>query len=103
MDDVHQIADLCYQYAFHIDGAEWDDLARLFEHGAVSFVAPGMDLPTVEGFEAVRGHYADRVLVHGGSPRTRHVITNLSVDVQPDGVSAKARSYYMVLQWGQDR
>jgi len=58
----------------------------------VSFVAPGMDLPSVQGFEAV-GTLRRPSGRARRFPRTRHVITNLSVNVASDGAVAHARSY----------
>jgi SnoaL-like domain len=61
---------------------------------------------TFEGFgDAVSGREAIQSLYErttrryeDGTPRTKHVMTNVMVDVADDGVSATSRSYFTVLQ-----
>ena len=48
--------------------------------------------PVLEILETMVRRYDD------GTPRTKHVTTNLVIDADDDGTSATARSYYTVLQ-----
>ena len=51
----------------------------------------------LRGVEQVRRAY-DGVLLYDGVPCTKHVISNLTVTVDPAGATATARSYFTVLQ-----
>jgi hypothetical protein len=42
--------------------------------------------------------YDGVILYEDGTPRTKHVITNLVIELAPDGATATARSYFTVLQ-----
>ena len=42
--------------------------------------------------------YRNSVVLYDGKPCTKHVITNLIVDIDPSGQTASARSYFTVLQ-----
>jgi len=51
----------------------------------------------LRGVEQVRRAY-DGVLLYDGVPCTKHVISNLTVTIDPTGATATARSYFTVLQ-----
>ena len=72
-DDLEAIRALIHRYAELIDLGELDALAALFTHATWS--SPGR-----------------------GTPRTKHVITNLVVDVDEASGTATARSYFTVVQ-----
>src|SRR4029450_9181130 len=40
----------------------------------------------------------DAIILHDGVPRTKHVITNLTIEVDEAAGTATARSYFTVLQ-----
>jgi SnoaL-like domain len=42
--------------------------------------------------------YRNRLRLHDGSPRTRHVVTNLRYEFSADGTHATVHSYFTVLQ-----
>lgn len=95
MDDHRQIADLLFTYAERIDGGDFDGLGDLFAHAEVTF----------EGFEQVRRGRDEVIALYSastrrypddGTPKTKHVMTNVIVDVHGD--RATARSYFTVLQ-----
>nr|WP_291832804.1 nuclear transport factor 2 family protein [Candidatus Microthrix sp.] len=70
-------------------------MADLFAHGRIQ-AAPGV---VHEGATQVRAMYDDAVRLHAdGTPRTKHLITNVAVDIGDDGQTAKACSSYTVLQ-----
>lgn len=94
-DDARAIENLVYAYAERIDAGDLDGVAHLFRHGRIR----ADDTTTFEGAEAVRGLYASATrLYDDGTPRTRHVTTNVAVVVDPGSQTATARSYYTVLQ-----
>jgi 3-phenylpropionate/cinnamic acid dioxygenase small subunit len=90
------ITKLLYTYAERIDAGDFAGVAEVFAHATLTF----------EGFaEAVSGPTAVQSLYErttrryeDGTPRTKHVMTNVMVDVAPDGISATSRSYFTVLQ-----
>lgn len=97
MEDARHIENLIYQYAAHIDAGELEQLAALFSNAAV--ISNTYDTRQ-EGYDAVLSMYKNstRIYPETGTPCTKHLTTNVMVDVDPDGQHASARSYYMVFQ-----
>jgi len=94
-DDARAIENLIYTYAERIDGGDLDGVAELFAHGRIE-AAPGV---TIEGVEQVRKLYEGSTrLYEDGTPRTRHVTSNVAVEVDRDAGTASSRSYYTVFQ-----
>lgn len=95
MDDSRQIENLIYRYAELIDEGDLQGVAELFRHGAI--VSPAHNTRR-EGVEEVLEMYRLSCRLHEPSrtPLTRHVTTNVIVEV--DGEQAGARSYYTVFQ-----
>lgn len=90
---MRQIADLVYRYAELLDSGDLDSVAALFEHATwVSARAK------VQGTSAVRRMYDGVVLYDDGTPRTKHVITNVVIEHVEGSTHASARSYFTVLQ-----
>jgi SnoaL-like domain len=93
-DDVQAINNLVFSYAELFDLDDFDSAVGLFAHAAVSvagcyFQARG---------PAVRSLLTDMVQLHDGVPSTKHIVANVIVEIEPDGFSASARSYYVALQ-----
>ena len=97
-DDVESIRALINRYAELIDLGNLDAVAALFTHGTWS--SPGRGTP-LRGLEQVRRAY-DGVILYGGIPSTKHVISNVTIEVADDRASASARSYFTVLQGRPD-
>jgi len=94
-DDARAIENLIYAYAERIDAGDLAGVAALFAHGRIE-AAPGI---TIEGAEQVRKLYDGSTrLYEDGTPRTRHVTTNVAVEVDEAAGTATARSYYTVFQ-----
>src|SRR5262245_65250639 len=94
-DDANHaaIAALVYGYAERIDAGDLAGVAALFADGVYRSDRGGR----YEGAAAVRAVLEKVVKLHDdGTPRTKHVTTNLIVEV--DGNAATARSYFTVLQ-----
>ena len=92
--DRAEIVALVHEYAARLDGGDLDGVAALFEHATWRSDTTGQAL---HGFDQVRRVY-DRVVLYDGRPRTRHLITNLVVDLDAGGTGAGARCYFTVLQ-----
>jgi 3-phenylpropionate/cinnamic acid dioxygenase small subunit len=91
--DVDAITALVMSYAERLDAGDLDGVAALFTHA--TWRSPARTEP-LRGAEQVR-HAYDVVLLYDGIPATRHVITNLVVEIEaPD--RARARSYFTVFQ-----
>jgi len=94
-DSAREIENLVYAYAERIDAGDLAGVAELFRHGRIE-AAPGV---VVEGVDAVRKLYESSTrLYDDGTPRTRHVTTNVIVEVDDGADTATARSSYTVVQ-----
>ena len=93
-DDVEAIRALIHEYAERIDLGDLDGLAEMF--AAATWGSPGRGTP-LRGTEQVRRGY-DGVILYDGIPSTKHVISNVTIEVTGDGSAATARSYFTVLQ-----
>jgi SnoaL-like domain len=94
-NDVEAVRALVHEYAFRLDAGDLDGVAALFEHAELgSSVRP----ERMRGTDEARGYYRGVILYDDGTPRTMHCITNVTVDLVPNGLQASARSYFTVLQ-----
>lgn len=89
-DDIRQISDLIHHYAELFDTGRFDEFAALFEHGRWHRAAPGR--------EAARAWIDEHVRLYDGLTRTKHVTTNLIVEVDDAAGTATARSYVTIFQ-----
>jgi hypothetical protein len=94
--DETSIVNLIYSYAERIDAGDFAGVGELLGHATLTF----------EGYEeAVRGKEAIAALYtsttrryEDGTPCTKHVITNVMIEVESEGTAATSRSYFTVLQ-----
>jgi len=95
-DDWHAIETLIMTYAERVDLGDFAGVAALFEH-ATYRAEHGGQIMSQEGSAAVGATFDGLVRRYpDGTPRTKHVTTNLMVEV--DGDTATSRCYYTVLQ-----
>ena len=94
MTELAEIAALIHAYARRLDAGDLDGVAALFEHATWRSASTGSVL---RGTNEVRAVY-DRVHLYDGSPRTKHVITNLDIALEPAANRATAECYFTVLQ-----
>lgn len=94
MTDHDAIAGLVYGYAERLDAGDLEGVARLFADA--TFGPP--QGPVRRGTEAVLARLREIVILYDGVPRTKHVTTNLVVEVDATAGTAAARSYFTVLQ-----
>lgn len=93
MDDVDAITALIHEYAERLDAGDLDGVAALFEHATWGSRGRGEPL---RGTAEVRRGYDGVILHEDGTPSTKHVISNVTVDARDD--TASARSYFTVFQ-----
>ncbi len=96
MADDTLIGNLIARYAELVDAGDFDGVADLLADAGVGDNTNG---PLLRGrdaiaamFTATTRRYAD------GTPRTKHVTTNLILEIDAEAGEASARSYWTVLQ-----
>lgn len=94
-DAAEAIRNLLYRYAEAMDAGRFDTVAGLF--AGADLVGP--DGTTVaHGYDGALALYGKGTRLHDGSPRTRHLVANPIVEVDPNGTTAICRSVYVVFQ-----
>jgi len=93
-DSVKQITDMFFRYAEFFDTGQFDEFAALFEHGKWHRAEPGAD--------GARTWIDKNVRMYDGTPRTKHVTTNVRVDVDEDAGTATATAYVTIFQAVED-
>ena len=93
-----EITALIHGYAELLDTGDLDGVAALFANADYGTPNQGR----IRGTETVRKVYEPVILYDDGTPRTKHVITNVTVTIEPDAMTASAASYFTVLQQVDD-
>lgn len=95
-DSATQLANLIARYAELIDVGDFDAVADLLGDAAVG---AGDSTSLLSGREAIREMFTTTTRIHpDGTPGTKHVTTNLIVEIDEEAGTASARSYWTVLQ-----
>ena len=89
-DAVKEIRDLMFRYAELFDTGRFDEFAALFEHGKWH--------KADRGAGAARKWIDDNVQLYDGLTHTKHVTTNVVVDVDEDTDTARATAYVTIFQ-----
>ena len=89
-----EIARLISAYCTGIDTGHLDDTAQLFAEGTW-YLTPDSPL---SGTEDVARFLHDNAILYAGVPGTRHVVTNIRIDLAGDRATARAQSYVIVFQ-----
>jgi ketosteroid isomerase-like protein len=92
--DVEEITALVHRYAELLDGGDIEGVVELFADAAWRSDATG---EVRRGREQIKAVY-DRIILYDGTPKTRHLITNLTIDLVDGAHEATGRCYYTVLQ-----
>ena len=88
------IENLIATYAEQVDGGEFAAVGKLLEHAIFTGSAG-----SASGAEVIEKMLRDNVIVYeDGTPRTKHVVTNIAIEVDAQADTASARSYFAVLQ-----
>lgn len=91
MTTSHQaIATMMIDYCELFDTAEYDTFAALFEHGQWHQAPPGA--------VGARNWIDENIYLYDGLPRTKHVTTNLVVEVDDERDAATGRAYVTIFQ-----
>ena len=91
--DRGEIENLMARYCRTYDEGDFDAYAELFRHGDIA--GPTGHFKTVS---EVAAYHRRNCVLYGGKPNTRHVITNIRIDVDAGAVTASAESYVTVYQ-----
>ena len=100
-DPALAISNLILRYAELMDLGDFAGVGALFEHAGITTdlsdeVRFGSALMQ-EQMETWTRRYPDN-----GTPHTKHITTNLTIEIGDDATTAKARSYYTVMQQTPD-
>lgn len=100
MDAARKIENLLYTYAERIDGGDLEGVADLFTHGRIAMSVDASMEESIVGRDAVLAMYqsSTRLYPDTGTPLTRHLTTNVIIEVDDGATSAKARTSYCVVQ-----
>lgn len=93
--DYEAITALLFTYAERLDRGDLEGVADLFAKASLG--SDGFD-ERRRGREQVLELYRTTVALHDGTPCTKHLTTNVILDIAEDRLSATARSYFTVLQ-----
>lgn len=97
MDDCREIENLIYNYAERIDDGDLQGVAELFRDAEIVSVIHDVRRA---GFDEVLKMYqlSCRLYEKTGTPLTKHLTTNVIIELDDNGKEAHARSYYTVIQ-----
>jgi hypothetical protein len=96
-DNRDAVTKLVLRYAELVDEGAFAAVGQLFEH-ATFRAAVGTDVYTRTGADQVRAQFEHLVITYDGVPSTKHVTTNVVVEVDDHVRTATSRSYFSVLQ-----
>ncbi len=94
-DELHAAVEtLIFSYAERIDLGDFEGAGEIFAHGGRQHGPEGTPLGGPALAEALRSSFR----IHDGSPRTKHVTTNVLIEPGEEAGTAAARSYFTVMQ-----
>lgn len=95
MSDKEEILSLLNRYSHTIDSGDIEGFAELFDKG--EFYVEGS--PPNRGSKEVFDNVASNVIIYeDGTPRTRHINSNIKLEIDEKTGTAKAERYVTVLQ-----
>ncbi len=96
-DPRNDVAELIYTYGEMVDTGNFEGIGEMFAHAEITTEGFG-DLR--RGTDAVRAMYEEttRRYPDDGTTKTKHVMTNVIVQIDEDADTAISRSYFTVLQ-----
>ncbi len=92
--DRDEITALVYRYAELLDGGDIDGVVALFADATWRSAATGTVLRAPEEIRAVY----ESIMPDDGTPKTQHLMSNLTIDLVDGADEATGRCYYTVLQ-----
>jgi hypothetical protein len=94
MDDVQAIKNIVLSYVERLDLGDLDGLSNIFARATVH-TQGGAPL---RGAEAFKEFIKSSVHFYDGIPSTKHVVSNVMVEIDDERHSATARSYFTAFQ-----
>ncbi|HEY5250800.1 MAG TPA: nuclear transport factor 2 family protein [Acidimicrobiales bacterium] len=95
-DSFRSIENLIYSYAAFVDDGDVEGVAALLAEATIG--VDGVD-SGLRGREKIFGLLSSTIKMHeDGTPRTKHVTTNVRIELDEEAGTATARSYFTVLQ-----
>ena len=94
MSAREEILHLINRYAFTIDTGDLEGFASLFEYG--EWIKEGVE--PIVGRQQVREAISRIRIYEDGTPRTKHVTSNIDLNVDEESGTAKSESYVTVFQ-----
>lgn len=86
---------LLHDYADRIDAGDLAGVADLLRHAEI--MVPPDD--RVIGAEELRNRLEKSVILYqDGTPRTKHLVTNITAEIDEEAGTASTRAHYLVLQ-----
>jgi len=95
LSDGDHVRNLLGRYCERLDAGDLTAVGALFAHGRLA-TEDGTVLAT--GADEVADFYRRGTRLHGGSPRTKHLVIDTVLEPAADGAAIVARSSYVVLQ-----
>jgi 3-phenylpropionate/cinnamic acid dioxygenase small subunit len=92
-DDRGEIENLMARYCELFDSGDLDGYAALFAGARIA-----SHMSDTSGPEEVKAFHQANGIFYEGVPNTRHVISNLHIEIDDDGLTASGRSYVTVFQ-----
>jgi 3-phenylpropionate/cinnamic acid dioxygenase small subunit len=90
------IENLIFSYAGFVDDGDLEGVATLLADAVIG--VDGMDEGLL-GREKIHKLLRSTIRIHGdGTPKTKHVTTNVQIEVDEEAGTATSRSYFTVLQ-----
>jgi 3-phenylpropionate/cinnamic acid dioxygenase small subunit len=97
-DAARDIENLIASYAFLVDDGDFAGLGELLHHADFR-----LGTATAHGKGEIEALAASALQTYAdGTPRTRHVTTNLIINVDEEAGTANSRSYFTVFQQTED-
>lgn len=94
--DIEEIRNLMYAYCWRIDAGDFDGVCELMKDADVS---SGGRLVVSRNVKRFRKFFLSGIrLYEDGTPKTTHMCVNPIIELSEDGLSAKGKSYTVVLQ-----
>jgi 3-phenylpropionate/cinnamic acid dioxygenase small subunit len=94
-----EITNLIYRYAERLDAGDMDAVAGIFAHGRICGMEDGPPETVFEGAAGVRRMYDMATRIYeDGTPKTKHLTSNVQLDIDEAAGTARSTSYYCVTQ-----
>ncbi len=95
MEDIYEIQKLMYEYCWRIDSGDFDGVCDLLKDAQISYDGK---LTYDRNPKAYMMTLKPIVRFEDGTPKTCHMCIDPIIEVAEDGLTAKGRSYTVVVQ-----